>query len=231
MAFCRRNIYAIGAALIALAGFIWLMRVMPIVEWVDAGQREVMQWGEWSAVCYPFLFALCNLLLLPGGVLSFGAGFFFGLWWGFTLLLIGNAISAVGAFAASRWALHQWFERKLANHPRLRALEPAVAKEGWKIVFLSQLHPLFPTSLISYFYGLTRVRFGTYFIWVLLGRAPGLLLYAYLGTLGQYGLNLARGRTHPRVLEYWTWGGAFVVTVLLFLVLTRLAMKALRLPD
>ena len=61
-------------------------------------------------------------------------------------------------------------------------------------------------------------------LWTSIGRAPGLFLYVYLGTLGQLGLNLARGRSHPRLVEYWTWGGAFLITVLLFILLTRIAL-------
>jgi len=67
----------------------------------------------------------------------------------------------------------------------MEALEPAVAREGWKIILLSQLHPLFPTSLLNYLYGLTRIRFRTCMLWVAIGQAPGLFLYAYVGTLGQ----------------------------------------------
>src|SRR5205807_6054669 len=84
----------------------------------------------------------------------------------------------------------------------LHALEPAVEREGWKLILLSQLHPLFPTSLMNYLYGLTRIRFRTCMIWIAIGQAPGLFLYAYLGTLGQLGLRLARGQTHPRMYEY-----------------------------
>ena len=65
-------------------------------------------------------------------------------------------------------------------------------------------------------------------LWTTIGRAPGLFLYAYLGTLGQLGLNLARGKTHPRIVEYWMWGGAFIVTILLFALLTRMALTAIR---
>jgi type II secretory pathway component PulM len=41
-------------------------------------------------------------------------------------------------------------------------------------------------------------------------------------------LNLARGRSHPRLVEYWTWGGAFLITVLLFILLTRIALHAIQ---
>jgi len=65
-------------------------------------------------------------------------------------------------------------------------------------------------------------------LWTSIGRAPGLFLYVYLGTLGQFGLNLARGRSHPRLVEYWTWGGAFLAAALLFILLTRIALRAIQ---
>jgi uncharacterized membrane protein YdjX (TVP38/TMEM64 family) len=106
-----------------------------------------------------------------------------------------------------------------------------VEREGRGIILLTQLHPLFPTSLLNYLYGLTRIRFGTYLLWATLGRAPGLFLYCYLGTLGQFGLNLAAGKTHPRLIEYWTWGGAFVTTAALFILLTRIAFRTIQRGD
>jgi uncharacterized membrane protein YdjX (TVP38/TMEM64 family) len=217
------------AILVGTIGLLLLLsRFYPLVDVMAAMQQRVMQWGAWSAVCYPLLFALCNLLLLPGGILCIGSGFFFGLWWGFLVVFVGNGISAALSFALSRWIGQTWLRPKLSRHPMLRSLGPAVEREGWKIIVLSQLHPLFPTSLINYFYGLTRIPFRTYMLWVSIGRAPGLFLYVYLGTLGQFGLNLVRGKSHPRVIEYWMWGGAFVVSALLLILLSRIAAAAIQ---
>jgi uncharacterized membrane protein YdjX (TVP38/TMEM64 family) len=190
-------------------------------------QQRVIGWGIWGAACYPLLFALCNILLLPGGILCVGSGFFFGLWWGFFLVLIGNIIAATVAFLVARSIGREWFLHKISQHPKLAALVPAVEREGWKIVVLSQLHPLFPTSLVTYLYGLSRIPSRTYLTWVTIGRTPGLFLYVYLGTLGQFGVNLVQGKTHPRVTEYWIWGGAFVVSALILFVLGRIAMDAM----
>jgi len=224
----RRGFYLQLAILFGAIGLLlWLSRFYPLLDVIAGMQERVMQSGAWSAICYPLLFALCNILLLPGGVLCVGSGFFFGLWWGFVVVFVGNSISAAVSFALSRWAGERWLWRKLSRHPMLQALGPAVEREGWKFILLSQLHPFFPTSLINYFYGLTRIPFRTYMLWVSIGRAPGLFLYVYLGTLGQLGLNLARGKSHPRVIEYWTWGGAFVVSALLLVVLSRVATRAI----
>jgi uncharacterized membrane protein YdjX (TVP38/TMEM64 family) len=225
----RRAFYfQLGGFAVVLGLLFVAARFFPLLQTIVAMQQRVIQWGTWGAFCYPLLFALCNILLLPGGILCVGSGFFYGLWWGFFLVFVGTAISAAVSFALSRWVGQQWFRQKLSRNSMLRSLEPAVEREGWKIVVLSQLHPLFPTSLINYFYGLTRLPFRTYMLWASIGRAPGLFLYVYLGTLGQLGLNLALGKTHPRLVEYWTWGGAFVISALLLVVLSRIATKAVR---
>lgn len=223
---------AIYLQLVASVGILVFVSVLawffPIVDLIAQAQQRVLQWGVWGAVSYPLLFALCNLLLLPGGILCVGAGFFFGLWWGFLIVFVGNVLSAAASFVCSRIVAGDWFRRRLARNPTLRVLEPAVEREGWKIIFLSQLHPLFPASLLNYFYGLTRIPFRTYMLWTSIGRAPGLFLYVYLGTLGQFGINVVRGRTHPRIVEYWVWGGAFVVSALLLAVISRIAVEAIR---
>ena len=216
---------AIGGTLVLL--FV-LSRFFPLVDLIATAQQRMIQWGTWGGLAYPFLFALCNILLLPGGILCVGAGFFFGLWWGFTIVLVGNAIAAAISFALSRWLAARWFRRKFAENTILRALEPAVEQEGWKIIFLTQLHPLFPASLLNYLYGLTRIPFHTYMLWVSIGRAPGLFLYVYLGTLGQFGINLVRGKSHPRIVEYWTWGGAFVINAVLVALVSRIAWRAVQ---
>src|SRR2546430_593277 len=225
----RRAVYLQLATLIIIVTlFVLLARFFPVADFVVGLQQQVLGLGAWSAICYPLLFAACNVLLLPGGILCVGAGFFFGLWWGFFIVLLGNSIGAAISFAVSRWLGSRWLQRKRAASPMFGVLKKAVEQDAWKIIFLTQLHPLFPTSLLNYLYGLTPIRFGSFMFWTTVGRAPGLFLYTYLGTLGQLGIKLALGKTHPRVVEYWMWGGAFLVTVLLFVVLTRVALKAVQ---
>jgi uncharacterized membrane protein YdjX (TVP38/TMEM64 family) len=228
----RRVILWQAAAIVCgIALAVALFRFFPVVSFIEALQERVMSWGAWAGICYPLLFAVCNILLLPGGILAVGGGFFFGLWWGFLIVLAGNIMATAISFALSRFIARHWFRQKLARNPTLKALGPAVERESWKIILLSQLHPLFPTSLLNYFYGLTRIRFSTYMLWASLGRMPGLFFYAYVGTLGQFAVRIMRGRSYPRMVEYWIWGGAFITTVLLFVVLGRVAYHVIRAPS
>ena len=225
----RRAVYlqigglVLVGVLLAVAG-----RVFPIIDWVAQVQQRVMHLGAWSAICYPLLYACCNVLLLPGGVLSVGGGFFFGLWWGFLIVLVGNVAGAALSFFISRRLGRRWLRRELLRNSTLEALRPAVEREGWKIILLSQLHPLFPTSLLNYLYGLTTISFRTCILWVAVGQAPGLFLYAYIGTLGQLGLNLLRGRSHPRAVEYWVWAGGLLLSVAVLVALGRISLRLLQ---
>ena len=216
-----------GLLLVSIAVFV-LSRFFPIVDMIASVQQYVMGLGVWSAICYPLLYACCNVLLLPGGLLSIGGGFFFGLWWGFAIVLVGNVGGAAMSFFISRTIGRRWFARRLLQNTTFGALQPAVEREGWKIVLLSQLHPLFPTSLLNYLYGLTKIRFRTCMLWVAVGQAPGLFLYAYVGTLGQLGLNLLRGRTHPRPVEYLIWLGGFASAAIVLVLLGRIALRVLK---
>lgn len=156
-----------------------------------------------------------------------GSGLFFGLWWGTALNIAGTVLGAAIAFFISRKLGRRWLEKHLLRHQKWAALDQAIAREGWKIIFLSQIHPLFPTSLLNYLYGVTRIRFSTCLLWIALGQTPGLFLYAYLGTLTQLGLRLWRGQTDPRPHEYVIWIGGLAITAVATALLGRLALRLL----
>src|SRR5215203_506443 len=224
----RRAVLIQVTGLLVVSVFLFgLSRFFPVADILANVQEHVMHWGAWSAICYPLLYACCNVLLLPGGFLSVGGGFFFGLWWGFLIVLVGNVAGAALSFYISRWVGNRWLRRRLMR-TTLEALAPAVEREGWKIILLSQLHPLFPTSLVNYLYGVTRIRFKTCMLWIAIGQAPGLFFYAYLGTLGQLGLKLVRGKTHPRAIEYLVWSGGFLTSLIILIFLGRIALRLLQ---
>ena len=216
----------IGGALVA-GGVVWAWRHYPVAAHIVELQRQVGAMEFWGAVLYPLLFAACNVLLLPGGVLAVGSGLFFGLWWGFFLNMAGNVAGAAVAFFLSRKVGRGWVANKFLDHPKWAALDAAIARDGWKIIFLSQVHPLFPTSLLNYLYGVTRIRFRTCLLWVALGQAPGLFLYAYLGTLAQHGLRIWQGKSHPQTWEYLAWIGGLLLTLAVTTALARLALRVL----
>lgn len=216
-----------GLALLSLL-LAWASQKFPFLTWIATVQRWVQDLGPASIVAYPLLYATCNVLLLPAGILTIGAGFFFGLWWGFALILLGNVLGAAIAFAIARTIARQWVERKMLANTRWQAMDQVVGERGGRIVFLSQLHPLFPTSLLNYFYGITRLHFWSCLGWIALGQIPGIFLYVYLGTLGQFGVRLLN---NPASLDFGTSSlriGGLVISLGITLVLARLSINLLQ---
>lgn len=214
-------------ALAAIGFVVWLSRHYPVLAWITQAQEHITAMGRWGGALYPLLFAACNVLLLPAGTLGIGSGLFFGLWWGFLLNVVASVLGAAAAFSISRWAARGWVRRHFLRHRKWAALDEAVAREGWKIIFLTQVHPLAPSSLLNYLYGVTRIPFRTCMLWIAIGQAPGAFLYAYLGTLAQHGLRLLRGQSHPRPLEYFLWIGGLLLAFVVTSLLSRLALRLL----
>ncbi len=217
-----------GLVLLMIAAFVLSSRY-PVIDWLAAGQKSIERLGFWSGLVYPFAYAICNVLLLPGGVLSVGAGFFFGLWWGFAIVLAGNLLGATIAFFLARQIGRKRIEKLLARSLRWQVLDRALQRHGWKIIVLSQLNPLAPSSLLNYLYGLTGMKLRKCLPWIAAGQIPGLFLYVFIGTLGQFGVQMAHGTRHlPFIHDYVVWGGGFAITVITTLLLGLLSRRIMR---
>ncbi len=133
----------------------------------------------WAA--FVVLYAAACIAFMPVSVLTLGAGAVFGVWVGFGLVWLGATLGACASFLIGRHWLRGWVERRVAHMPVFAAIDAAVSVEGWRIVVLTRLTPLFPFALQNYAYGLTRVRLSEYALASWLGMAPGTFLFVYIG--------------------------------------------------
>lgn len=139
--------------------------------------------GPWAPAAFILLYALAAVLMFPCSLLTLGAGFVFGAAKGFALVSAASTLGAAASFLIGRYAARSWVKRRLAGRPSFAAVDEAVGREGWKIVFLLRLSPLFPYNLLNYALGLTAVPLGSYALASWIGMMPGTLLYVYLGSL------------------------------------------------
>jgi uncharacterized membrane protein YdjX (TVP38/TMEM64 family) len=58
----------------------------------------------------------------------------------------------------------------------------AVAIDGFKIVLLTRLSPIFPFNILNYVFGVTRVALKDYILGSI-GMIPATIMYVYLGSL------------------------------------------------
>ena len=217
------KIIAITAALIALSIFLpvhtWML---DFISWVRAA-------GVWGALLFAGIYIAATVMLIPGSILTLGAGFVYGPLWGTLLVSPASVMGAFIAFSLARGRLRSSVEDKVKGNARFQAVDKAIGDQGFKIVTLLRLSPVFPFIFLNYALGLTGVRRSEYILASFLGMLPGTILFTYLGSLVPSVTELAAGsqQTAPATQNLLLWGG-FIATLIATLYITRLARRALR---
>jgi uncharacterized membrane protein YdjX (TVP38/TMEM64 family) len=210
----------LAAAALLLFG---LSRVLPVERWLAAFQHWVTGLGFWAPLAYGAAYVAAALLLVPGALLTIGAGLLFGLAQGALVVLVSATLAAALAFLAARHVARRRVERWAQGSPRFDAIDGAIREEGWKVVALLRLSPLVPFSLSNYLYGLTAVRFWPYVAASAAGMIPGTLLYVSIGAAGR--AAAAGGGRGP--LEWVLLGLGLAATVAATALVGRAARREL----
>ncbi len=193
--------------------------------------RQALAWisglGAAGLLIFIALYIMACVLLLPGSILTLGAGVVFGVVQGSIAVSIGATLGATSAFLVGRYLARNWVAKRIAGHQKFNAVDEAVGKEGWKIVLLTRLSPVFPFSLLNYAYGLTKVSLRHYFLASWIGMMPGTVMYVYLGSLAGDLASLGAGGHSRTTAEWVLYGVGLLATVVVTVFITRVAKKAL----
>lgn len=194
---------------------------------VPAVAERVSQMGAWGPVVYVGAYILGAVLLIPGSVLTLAAGAIFGLVRGTALVLLAATLGAAAAFLVARYVARGYVERRIGTG-RLAAVDRALARKGFRLVFLLRLTPVVPYSLLNYSLGLTQVRFRD-FLLASAGMLPGTILYVYYGKVIGDVAALAGGAAVPRDTAYWVFiAVGLAATIAASVLVTRTARRALQ---
>ncbi len=202
-----------------LAVFVFALRWLKNSGLLERALQWIQSLGPWGPVMFILIYIGAVICSVPASILTLGAGFAFGMVWGSVYVLTAALISASVTFLISRHLARDWIGRRLATHPKFRALDEAVAREGWKIVALVRLAPVFPFAITNYAFGLTRVPHLHYLL-ASLTMIPSTLMYVYFGTVG-------RDLTDKVAAPSWIKWAIGAVTVVVVIYVMRFAKKAL----
>lgn len=195
-----------------------------------AGLEWIENAGALGLIVFFILYVVVTVLMLPGVILTLGAGVVFGVVKGSLLVSLSSTVGATAAFLIGRYIARSWVEGRIESHAILQAMDKAVGKEGWKIVGLTRLSPIFPYNVLNYAFSLTRVSLRDYVVASWIGMMPATVLYIYIGSLAGSLAELGADRTeHVRTPAEWTlYAVGLAATAAVTIIITRIARRALK---
>jgi uncharacterized membrane protein YdjX (TVP38/TMEM64 family) len=170
--------------------------------------------GIWMGPAFVLAHAAGILVALPRWAFAIAAGLLFGfpegIAWAVAGTLAGTSLGFFVARFANSGALkpHEW--------ARVGPWIARAEQSGWRAVALARLLPI-PGALVTYGFGLSRLRYLSFLLGTALGTLPVAVVFANLG---------AAGWTDPEAAK-----GALVLAVaaaLVFVAATALAPRLLR---
>ncbi len=170
---------------------LWRLAVIPIVLLLIAvvwpllhlGTRliELRAWiaslGPLAPVVYTVVEAFMVPLVVPALAMTVGAAALFGPVIGTVVVVVGSNIGSAFCFLIARYVARDSVTRLVERREDIDRFDRLVAERGALAVVLVRLIPISPFELVSYAFGLTRVPFGTFLLWTLIGSLPGAVLY------------------------------------------------------
>src|SRR5918994_4538028 len=200
---------------------------LPVRQWFMHFESYVQSLGAIAPVAVVLAYILSTILFIPGSALTIGSGTLFGLATGFVVVFLGANLGALGSFLLARTLLRDKVARWAEGNAKFRSLDRAIGRQGFKMVLLTRLSPVFPFVLLNYFLGLTAVRTGSYVLANLIGMLPATFLFVYIGAAARdalAGQMDASAGFYQQILKVV----GLLATVAVVVVVTRVARKALR---
>ena len=177
------KLVGIGLVLVAVflvARFTGLSEYLSL-DGVDRLRGWVLGFGALAPLVFVLLYVIATVAFLPGTPLSLLAGLVFGPVLGTLWVVIGATIGATLAFLIGRYAARNLVRTWTANNERIRKLDEGVERQGWRMLLITRLVPLFPFNLQNYAYGLTGIGLGVYVGLTAVCIVPGAAVFTFAG--------------------------------------------------
>ena len=212
---------------VVVVAFLLAVKFFPVAQWLKDGAEWTRGLGAWGPVAVGLIYVVACVFFLPGSVLTLVTGAIYGVMAGTAIVSIGATTGACVAFLVGRFLVRGWIATKVTQNAKFGAIDEAMGLQGFKIVFLTRLSPVFPFNLLNYAYGLTKVSFWKYALASWVGMLPGIIMYVYIGSaaaraaINQTGTDGVATETGKKILFYV----GLAATVIVVVFVTRIARK------
>lgn len=148
---------------------------------LDAVAAYIRSFGAY-AMAFSFVLMVFSSLIapLPAFMITLSNAAIFGWWQGAILSWSSAMVGAALCFFLARGLGRDVIE-KLAGRGALAGVEGYFQKYGTKTILICRLLPFVSFDAVSYFAGLTPIKFLPFFLATGLGQTPATIVYSYVG--------------------------------------------------
>ncbi len=191
-----------------IVGWYVLSRIFPLDAWLLGLLSWIEGLGLWGAIVFILLYVPSCVLMLPDVLPNAAAGAIWGIGVGTLSVSIGRVLGSAATFLLARGIAGGMVNRRMAKDPKFAAMAEAVRQDGFKFVILLRLCPLFPTIMLNYLLGLTRVRLRAYAAGTLIGMLPRTVVITYIGSGARSLADVSAGTAlNPAAHPVLFWSG------------------------
>lgn len=223
----KARIGALVSLLVLATALTYLVLAFPVVEWLlgfaDWARANRLQ----SMLLYALCYVLITVLMAPGWVLTVTAGYLYGWFAGTLLVSFASLAGAIAAFLVGRTLAHDWVAQRAQKFPRFNALNKAIRRRGFTVVFLTRVSVVFPYNLLNYLYSLTSVSFSHYALATWLGMLPVVAMYVFAGATAEDIVALASGEVETGNAGLILSAVALLAVLAVVVIITRTATRIL----
>jgi len=170
----------------AIALVVILLKVFGVFDYISIeNMTKLTDWikgfGIIGPIIYILLWIAACIFFLPGLPIALLGGFVFGPWMGVVYSSVGSTLGATAAFLVGRYAARSMVEEWVAGNEQFKKIDEGVERQGWRMLMITRLVPVFPFNLQNYAYGLTNIKLLTYILVSWICMLPGTIAFSFAG--------------------------------------------------
>lgn len=197
-----------------LLGVAFIFQSTPMALWLDRDRLLALLGGlrrsAWGPVVFILLYAGMCAIAFPGTIMTFLGGVLFGTGQGTLYNVLGATLGASLAYGLAR-LLGRDFVELFIRKGKMAALDDQVGENGFKIILMLRVIPIFPFTGINFSAGLSKVKFLDFVSGTLIGMIPVTFIYTYFAE------TLSRGKdtSGPMMVANLMAAGALLVALVM----------------
>ncbi len=146
-----------------------------ILEWVRESDYKHL----------PFMFFISLLIstipVIPFAVFASMMGAKYGLFWGSCINWFGGVSASIIFFLLAKYSFSLIFQRIIEKYRKLDKFHHMINENAFTAVLFTRLIPLVPPPVVNIYSGISGMSLKTYTFATMIGKIPGMILYAYVG--------------------------------------------------